>query len=77
MHYLINLRAQVFPNNAIKKMKCLLLSSKNTHWVSLNDLNTGLLPCVRQFNKQHKMLLVYKSIIIYVPGSFIISKSSH
>ena len=32
---------------------------------------------VRQFNKQHKVLLVYKSIIIYVPGSFIISKSSH
>ena len=25
-------------------MQCLLLSSKNTHWVSLNDLNTGLLP---------------------------------
>ena len=25
-------------------MQCLLLSSKNTHWISLNDSNTGLLP---------------------------------
>ena len=25
-------------------MKCLLQSSKNTHWISLNDSNTGLLP---------------------------------
>ena len=25
-------------------MQCLLLSSKNTHWESLNGMNTGLLP---------------------------------
>ena len=41
-------------------MQCLLLFSKNTHWISLNDSNTGLLPWQQAKNKGADQLRGYR-----------------
>ena len=54
-------------------MQCLLLSSKNTHWVSLNGMNSGLLPSKPtklEFAYRRKACLV---VNVYQPAG---SKSS-
>ena len=50
-------------------MQCLLLSSKNAHWVSLNDLNTGLLPWQKANKLRNRLSSDIVDSIIFIQNS--------